>query len=92
MGNVIHQTVPVQVWADVDTGIADCVRHLNTIPGVRTHDSCQGTIGEGGPEPYRAYVTVSWQDATALAQLQAEFDVEVEGEAWGLVHPRRDVR
>ena len=59
MGNVIHQTVPVLVWADVDVGIADMVRMLNTIPGVRTHANCQGTIGEGGPAPYGPEVSVS---------------------------------
>jgi hypothetical protein len=88
MGQVIHQTTPVQVWVDVDEGIAEVVRYLQTIPCVRTHTSCQGTIGEGGPEPYRAYVTVTWDDDAALARLQQEFDLEVEGDHWGSVHPR----
>src|ERR1700677_830715 len=38
----------VSVWVDVDEGIADLVEYLNTIPGVRTHTSCQGTLTEGG--------------------------------------------
>ena len=52
-----HQlkTVPVQVWGDVNEGIAETVKYLNTIPGVRTYASCQGIIGEGGAEPYGFY-------------------------------------
>jgi hypothetical protein len=34
--SLTHKTRPVQVWADVDLGIADMVVYLNTIPGVRT--------------------------------------------------------
>ena len=79
---------PMQVWVDVDVGIADCVRSLNSIPGVRTHASCQGTLGEGGPAPYRAQVMVTWEDDAALARLQAEFDLNIEGDHWGYVHPR----
>ncbi len=41
-----HKTRPVQVWVDIDLGIAEMVVYLNTIPGVRTHTSCQGTIGK----------------------------------------------
>jgi tRNA(Phe) wybutosine-synthesizing methylase Tyw3 len=47
MPRPIHETIPVQVWADIDVGIADLVKLLNKIPGVRTFASCQGTIGEG---------------------------------------------
>jgi hypothetical protein len=57
--SLTHKTRPVQVWADVDLGIADMVVYLNTIPGVRTEASCQGT-GEGGPAPYRAQVLTIW--------------------------------
>jgi hypothetical protein len=53
-----HKTVPVLVWADVDEGIADVVRYLNTIPGVRTYVSCQGLLGTGGPEPYGPQVMI----------------------------------
>jgi hypothetical protein len=92
MGNVIHKTVPIQVWAEVDEGIADMVRYLNTIPGVRTHSSCQGTIGEGGPEPYPPYVMVTWDSDETLARLKAEFDMsdcdgECEGQ-YGCASPR----
>ena len=62
-----HKTVSVQVWVDVDEGIASFVSALNRISGVRTHSSCQGTLGEGGAEPYGPYVVVSWDNATALA-------------------------
>jgi len=85
MGNVIHETTPVQVWVNVDVGIADLVRYLNTIPGVRTTASCQGTLGEGGPHPYPAHVDVTWDSPETLARLQAEFDTAIEGVAWGTV-------
>lgn len=88
MGNAIHRTIPIQVWVDVDVGIADVVRYLNAIEGVRTHSSCQGTIGEGGPAPYPAEVEISWSDEATLHRLQAEFDVEIEGDYWGLIHPK----
>lgn len=88
MSNIVHQTIPVQVWVDVDIGIADVVRYLNTIPGVRTHASCQGTIGEGGSAPYRAQVMLTWADESTLKRLQSEFDVEIEGDGWGYAHPR----
>lgn len=82
-----HKQVSVQVWADVDEGIADMVLYLNTIPGVRTHASCQGTIGEGGPEPYRAQVMATWPPG-AFERLKTEFDVTILGENWGYLHPR----
>lgn len=83
-----HKTVPVQVWADIDEGIADFVRYLNTIEGVRTDASCQGTIGEGGPHPYRAYAIVHWWTPEALERLQAEFEVELQGNGtWGYAYP-----
>ena len=82
-----HKQVAVQVWADVDEGIADMVRYLNTIPGVRTLASCQGTLGEGGPEPYRPQVMATWP-AVAFERLQSEFDMTVLGENWGYLHPK----
>lgn len=87
MKNVVHETVPVQVWIDVDVGVADVVRQLQGIEGIRTHASCQGTIGEGGAEPYPAYVMVSWNDDAALSRLDQEFEVEIKGEGWGYIHP-----
>jgi len=82
-----HGTRPVQVWVDADIGIADTVVYLNTIPGVRTLASCQGTIGEGGPNPYRAQVMATWTDE-AFARLKNEFDVTILGDRWGYLHPR----
>ena len=82
-----HETRPVQVWVDVDLGITDMVVYLNTIPGVRTLSSCQGTIGEGGPAPYRAQVMVTWSDEE-IGRLRDEFDITELGDHWGYVHPR----
>jgi hypothetical protein len=83
---VPHETVPMQVWADIDVGVADMVRDLNQLPGVRTHASCQGTIGEGGAEPYPAYVEVSWDDHFALRLILQVFDLKIKGENWGHAH------
>lgn len=92
MGTVIHKTVPVKVWADVDEGIAAAVIQLNEIPGIRTYASCQGTTGERGPEPYGPYVMFSWRDAEALDRVRLEFDVTfgVGGENSNMAsaHPR----
>ncbi len=87
----VHRQIPIKVTVDVDEGISDLVLYLNSIPGVRTFGSCQGTIGEGGPAPYRPEVIVTWDSADTFARLQSEFDlsqVHPEG-AWCYVHPRR---
>ena len=65
-----HETVPMQVWADIDVGVAEMVKYLNTIPGVRTYAACQGG------ESYRPYVMVSWPDEATLTRLSSEFDFE----------------
>jgi hypothetical protein len=83
-----HKTKPVWVVVDVDLGIAETVEYLNTIPGVRTHSSCQGSIGEGGPEPYGPYVEVSWSNDIALTILRAGYEVELTGIASGTVRLR----
>ena len=82
-----HETREVWVIADVDLGIAEMVEYLQTIPGVRTSASCQGTLGEGGPNPYRAQVMAYWP-ATQAARLFREFDVTVLGDNWGYLQPR----
>lgn len=89
-----HKTTTVQVWVDVDEDVAGLVVYLNLIPGVRTLSSCQGTIGEGGPYPYRAQVLCSWT-AEAYERLKQEFDISMVGESgsptngtWGYVHPK----
>lgn len=88
MGNIIHETIAVKVWADVDIGIAGTVRRLNKIHGARTHASCQGTIDEGGAEPYPPYVMVSWNSAEAFERIKSEFDVSDIHSSHCLVHPR----
>ena len=78
-----HVTVAVQVWADIDVGIADFVRELNDIPDVRTHACCQGAAGDGG---YGPYVMVSWHTPEALAALQ-RFPMTEVYDGHGKVHP-----
>lgn len=82
------------------------VRYLNTIPGVRTFASCQGTIGEGGPAPYRAQVGTTWPDRETFDRLCAEFDFSAPDDSdridtdarwtpddcWGYFHPREGWR
>lgn len=84
-----HKTVPVRVIVDIDKGIAKFVRYLQTIPGIRTHASCQGTIGEGGPHPYRAEVMVTWENQKALQLLREKFDMTfiAGSRIWAYVHP-----
>ena len=86
---MVHPTQRIQVWVDIDVGIVALVQRLNWIPGVMTHTSCQGTIGEGGAEPYVGYVRVTWDDDATLTALRAEFEVELIGENYGIVtlHP-----
>lgn len=81
-----HDMIPVLVWADVDRDIAQMVTYLNTIEGVRTHGSCQGTIGEGGAEPYGPFVDASWPPEQ-FERLSREFNVETRGECWGFIRP-----
>ena len=80
-----HRDVWVRVY--VDKGIASMVEHLNSIKGVYTDDSCQGTIGEGGSHPYRGYVSCHWSDE-ALPKLKKMYDVEVKGLNWGIVREK----
>lgn len=83
---VIHETIPILVWVDIDVGIVDFVRHLNTMPGIRTHSACQGTIGEGGQEPYAPFVMVSWLDDEARRSLEP-FGLDDLSVEFGYVHP-----
>jgi hypothetical protein len=75
--------MPVMVWADVDVGISAFVAYLQTIPGVRTYASCQGTLGEGGPAPYAGYVMVSWRDDTARKAVETLGELKVLGKGHG---------
>ena len=92
MSSVVHKTVPIQVWADVDEGIVEMVKHLNTMEGVRTEASCRGTIGEGGPEPYEPQVLVTWNDDAARQRIAESYDLTDEGDRWGYARPRTDPR
>lgn len=82
-----HPTVPVQVWVDVDEGCVSEVNWLNSLPGVRTFASCQGTIGEGGAEPYRAQIMAAWPTDTE-SLLRERYDVEILGDCWGYLRPK----
>lgn len=62
-------TTPVQVWVDVDSGIAEVIRQLNRLPGIRTFASCQGH--KVGRADTRGYVMVSWEDENAFRNLLA---------------------
>src|ERR1039458_9584624 len=81
-----HAHIPVQVWADVDEGIAVDVAYLNTIDGVRTFASCQGTLGEGGPHPYRANIMAQWP-AAVIDILKLRFQIDELGKDWGYLYP-----
>jgi hypothetical protein len=83
MGSINHETRPVQVWIDADLGIAELVEQLNAIEGVRTHASCQGSIGEGGPEQYGPTLK-----SHGPMRRRAKYQIEVQGEAWGYLRPR----
>lgn len=82
-----HVTRPMKVWVDIDLGIADLVAWLNWIPGIRTLASCQGTIGEGGPSPYRAQVMASWTPDALKQLLLIGFDITLLGADFGYIHP-----
>jgi hypothetical protein len=82
-----HATVPVQVWSDIDVGIADDVRWLNTLPGVRTFASCQGTIGEMRMYPYRAQIMAYWPNEME-EKIQQRFEIGWRGNGWAYLHPK----
>jgi hypothetical protein len=84
----MHKTRAIKVWADVDVGIASMVLYLNSISGVRTLASCQGSIGEGGASPYRPYVMVSWSRDEIFERLASEFDVSEVGDHHCHLHPK----
>jgi len=76
-----HKQVRLQVWAMVDTGIVEHVQHLNQIPGVMTHTSC-----EGG-ETYAPYIMVTWETDEAREAIVAEYYLTDEGDHWAYAHP-----
>lgn len=84
-----HKQVLIQVWAYVDEGIAELVEYLNSIPGITTHASCQGSIGEGGALPYDPYVMASWAIENEEL-LFSQFKVTPHGGNWGSISPPKD--
>jgi hypothetical protein len=74
--NFVHKKVPLKIWADIDEGIVDFVRKLNTIPGVRILDSDQGDLLQGGVR--YAWVNVSWpdEDIRDAFLIPEEFELE----------------
>lgn len=75
-----HPTVPLQVWVDVDEGIVEAVRYLNTVYGIRTLSCCQGG------KTYAPYVMATWTDE-ALARVSEYFTSKLEGDGWGYLYP-----
>jgi hypothetical protein len=90
LSSVNHETVAVRVWVDVDVGIAEDVRWLNSLPGVRTFTSCQGTIGEGGPESYHPYIKAWWPPEHDGA-IRERFHLIGEGEGWRDIRPKSEL-
>ena len=84
--SLTHKTRPVQVWADVDLGIADMVVYLNTIPGVRT-EATSGDDRRGRPGALSRSGLTIWP-AEVFERLKTEFDITILGENWGYLHPR----
>ena len=82
-----HGSIPLQVWVDIDEGIADAVIFINSIPGARTFGSCQGSIGEGGHAPYEPYVLASWPES-AQALIESRFVIGKRGIGWAYLQPR----
>lgn len=76
-----HKQIRTQVWAMVDTGIADAVHRLNEMAGVMTHTSCEGDTA------YAPYIMVSWDDDEARARILAEYTLTDEGDHWAYAHP-----
>lgn len=83
---MIHKQKPLKVWVDIDIGIYKMVKHLNTIKGVRTFASCQGTIGEGGPHPYPPDVMIS-ASKKALKKVRKFYKIGEKGNGWMYIHP-----
>lgn len=76
-----HDTIPLQVWVDVDAGIAEDVRWLNDF-GIRTLTSC-----EGG-KTYRPYVMVELNGSALPDAVLARYEIGEGTEYWCYLHPR----
>ena len=88
----VHKTEPVLVWADIDVLMIPVIKHLNSIPGVRTWACCQGTLQDEhqGPHPYGPYVMANWPEEKLL-EILSTYDVKIEGNNWGYIYPREPV-
>jgi len=85
----LHDLQPkssVKVWVDIDNGIADEVKWLNRFKGVRTFASCEGTIGEGGANPHKAYV-MAYIPEIHLPDILKKFEIGEKGDGWVYLHP-----
>lgn len=78
-----HETIPVNVIADVDTDIAPFVIALQELAdkGLRTHASCQGVEGRYPPQ-----VMCTWPKELD-AELRRRYLVSDIGESFGYLHP-----
>lgn len=82
-----HRTVAVQVWVEVDEGIADMVRALNAMPGVRTYASCQGYPDAQFDNKPR--VMAWWPEfPNPHAEIEARYEVGERGANWAYLHPK----
>lgn len=86
--NKMHKTKPLKVWIDIDLGIYESVKLLNTIEGIRTFSSCQGTIGEGGSHPHKPYIMI-YCPKSKLKVVKKSFDISKKMNGWIYVHPKK---
>lgn len=86
--HIFHKTRPIKVWVDVDVGIYETVLMLNRMKGIRTLASCQGTIGEGGPNEHPADVMITWKKWEDVKPLLKEFRYEALGKHFGYLWKR----
>ena len=83
-----HKVIPIKIWVEVDENICEDVRFLNNLTGVRTFASCQGTLTEGGPEPYKSYILAYWpKEYDDIIKNKYEIG-ELLGIRYGYLHPK----
>lgn len=82
----LSRAIPVNVRVEVDRGIAELVRDLQSFDGIWTHASCEGGKGHS----FRPYVMVSWDSEKALDGLLSKYDVTLPtgtNRTWGYIYP-----
>ena len=84
---IIHKTKPLKVWVDIDVGIYEIVKYLNTIKGVQTFSSCQGTLKEGGNAPYNPYVMI-YCPPNKMKLIEKLYKIGQKGDGWMYIHPK----